>query len=136
MRLFGAKEPASVRWQRADSLILLGLPTDKQRHADRARCRAPNLTTAQESTESGDSLAEQHDWRAAFDMVSVTQSGCFVRICLGQCLGSCVVVSRADGAGAVRRDCCGDCEADAYTADDRRQETAMSAMHQGLSVPW
>lgn len=83
MRLFGAKEPASVRWQRADSLILLGLPTDKQRHADRARCRAPNLTTAQESTESGDSLAEQHDWRAAFDMVSVTQSGCFVRICLG-----------------------------------------------------
>lgn len=47
--------------------------------------------------------------------------GCGLQVTVS---GSCVVVSCADGAGAVRRDYCGDCEADAYTA----QETVVSQL--------
>jgi hypothetical protein len=43
-----------------------------------------------------------------------------------------MVVSCADGAGAVRRDCCSDCEADACTAStgDRKRRC------QGMILSW
>jgi hypothetical protein len=104
----------------ADSHLL----TDNQRHADRARCRASNLTTPQTSTGAGASPLGRCDWmagllarcwRRAEWVLGQETFGC--RLQMSIC-GNCVVVSCADGAGAVRRDCCGDCEADAYTAQD------------------
>lgn len=64
-----------------------------------------------------------------FHQVGVAQSGCFVRKPFGcglpvSACGSCVVVSCANAAGAVRRNCCGDYEADAYTA----QETVVARL--------
>lgn len=65
--------------------------------------------------------------------ISITQGRRHAEVVLGQTsfgvgcrlhfVGTLVCVSRADGAGAVRRDCCGDCEADAYTmtAGDRKR---------------
>jgi hypothetical protein len=109
------------------SLIWLRWLANGQRHADRARAesRASKLTTPQETERtpavcrSIDAIGQEYlsqGWRHAEVVLGQTSFGVGCQLHL-------VYISRADGAGAVRRDCCGDCEADAYTmtAGDRKR---------------
>lgn len=82
-----------------------------------------------QSTGSGDSLQGRCDWAKAvvFAQVSVrcALSG---NVCAITVFGVAVSHVPCRQVGAVRRDCCDDSEADAYTAVDGRQETVVS-MH-------
>jgi hypothetical protein len=108
------------------SLICLRWLANGQRHADRARAenRASKLTTPQERERtpavcrSIDAIGQKH----SSHKVGVTQKLCLVRHRLAWAAGyTCGHLGGVSRAGAVRRDCCGDCEADAYTmtAGDR-----------------